>query len=325
MKEMTEIRIGESIVGLKDNLVKAAILPKTSAELDRDLNIQGNVVVEGAVYARNLVIDTGPAEFLSAVYAHNELHIKNDAANTIIFRKAVASSGSVVALLIKGQCMFGADINAAIVKLKNCFVAGSIFANEVQLENCVVLGGCFAAKKLVLQNAITGTFNAPEIAAGGVNYLLYPTAFSVEPITCLPGTEFYNITLADLGSLFKNDPEKPNTGKIRLDIKADSQRTVLVDETDTKILLHSYSVASRVLVSDLLDMESLENHFLIISASLGSQILKTYSLSKEDGNKSEDLTLTNISAFFFNILSGVVQIRELNDTIPFEELRQRYL
>jgi len=325
MKEMTEIRIGESVVGLKDNLVKTAILPKSDTELDRDLNIQGNVKMEGAVYARNLILDSGPAEFLSAVYAHNEFHIKSDAADTIIFRKALASSGSIVALLLKGKCIFGADINAASVKLKNCFVAGSIFANEIQIENTVVLGGCFASKKLTLQNVVAGTFNAPEVSAGGINYLLYPTAFSVEPMNCLPGTEFYNITLADLGALFKQETEKPNTGKIRLDIDADSQRTVLVDEQDTKTLLYSYSVASRVLVSDLLNMENLENHFLIISASLGSQILKTYSLRKEDGGKSDDLTLENISAFFFKVLKGVVQIRDLSESVSFDELRKRYL
>ena len=191
-----------------------------------------------------------------------------------------------------------------VLKQVYCFVAGSIFANEIQLENTAVLGGCFASKKLTIQNVALGTFNAPEVSAGGVNYILYPTAFSVEPMACLPGTEFYNITLADLGSLFKNEKEKPNTGKIRLDIEADSQRTVLVDDTDTKTLLHSYSVASRILVSDLLDMENLENHFLIISASLGSQILKTYSLQKADGAKSNDLTLTNIATFFFKILNG---------------------
>jgi hypothetical protein len=210
------------------------------------------------------------------------------------------------------------------VKLKNCFVAGSIFANEIQLENTVVLGGCFASKKLAIQNAALGTCNAPEVSAGGVNYVLYPTAFSVEPMDCLPGTEFYNIPLADLGSLFKNEEEKPNTGKIRLDIEADSQRTVLVDDTDTKTLLHSYSVASRIIVSDMLDMEHLENHFLIISASLGSQILKTYSLQKADGAKSYDLTLTNIATFFFKILNGSIQISEISGSISFEELRRRY-
>ncbi|MDR2794001.1 MAG: hypothetical protein LBB61_10140 [Treponema sp.] len=323
LQELTEIRIGETIVALRDNLVKSAILPKTSNELERDVNIQGNVKIEGAVYARNIILDSGPAEFSGAVYAHNELHIKNDTDNTVIFKKAVASSGSVVSLLLKGNCVYGADINAATVKLKNCFVAGSIFANEIQIENTVVLGGCFASKKFTLQSAITGTFNAPEVAAGGVNYLLYPTAFSVEPMACLPGTEFYNITLADLGSLFKNEEEKPNTGKIRLDVDADSQRTILVDGTGAKMLLHSYSVASRILVSDLLDFESLENHFLIISASLGSQTLKMYSLQKEDGSKSDDLTLMNITPFFFKILNGILQIREISGSISFDELRRR--
>jgi len=325
MNEMNEIRIGESTVGLKDNLVKTAILPKTSGELDRDVNIQGNVVVEGAAYARNLILDSGPVEFKSAVYAHNELHIKNDAADLIMFDKAAASSGSIVALLIKGRCIFGADINAASVKLKNCFVAGSVFANDIQIENSIVLGGCFASKNLSLHNSVTGTFNAPEVSAGGTNYLLYPTAFSVEPMTYLPGTEFFNITLADLGSLFKNEKEKPNTGKIRMNMEEDSQRTVLVDESDTKTLLHSYSVASRVLVSDILNLDDLENHFLIISASLGSQILKTYSLQKEDGTKSDDLTLPNIAEFFFKIINGVVQIKNISEIVPFNELRQRYL
>jgi len=329
MKEMTEIRIGESVVCLKDNIVKSSVLPKTSAELERDLTVQGNVKIEGAVYARALIIDSGPVEFTGAVYAHSELHIKNDAvreeADTIFFRKAVASSGSVVSLLINGLCIYGADINAASVKLKNCFVAGSIFANEVQIENSVVLGGCFASKSLNLQNVITGTFNAPEVSAGGVNYLLYPTAFSVEPMSCLPGTEFYNITLADLGALFKGEEEKAGSGKIKLDISVDTQRTVLVDDSGTKILLQSYSAASRVLVSDMLDIQNLENHFLIASASLGSQILKTYSLPKSDGGRSEDLSLANIAAFFFKILSGAVQIQDMSGSVSFDELRQRYL
>ncbi len=325
MKELKEIRIGELIVGLKDNLVKTAILPKSSGDLERDVNIQGNVTIEGAVYARNLIIDSGPADFLGAIYAHNELHVKNDSSNTVIFRKAVASSGSIVSLLVKGFCIYGSDINATSIKLKNCFVAGSIFGSEIQLENTIVLGGCFASKKLTLQNVITGTFNAPEVAAGGINYLLYPTAFSVEPMSCLPGTEFYNITLADLGSLFKKENEKPNTGKIKLDIEADSQRTVLVDETDTKTLLHSYSVASRVLVSDLIDMDNLENHFLIISAGLGSQILKTYTLQTKDGSKSNELNLENIAEFFKQILAGSIQISDMSGSISFEELKQKYM
>jgi hypothetical protein len=91
------------------------------------------------------------------------------------------------------------------------------------------------------------------------------------------------------------------------------------------MLLHSYSVAGRVLVSDLVDIDSLENHFLIISASLGSQILKTYSLRKEDGEESAELTAKNIADFFFKILNGTIAINEINGSISFDELKQKYL
>ena len=128
--------------------------------------------------------------------------------------------------------------------------------------------------------------------------MLYPTAFSVEPMALLPGTEFWNLALADLGSLYKGEQEKPNTGKIRMDVQNDTQRTVLSDESGTKMLVNSYSVASRVLVSDMVDFEKLENHFLIISASLGSQVLKEYSLTKADGEKGPALSVRNIVQFF---------------------------
>jgi hypothetical protein len=90
------------------------------------------------------------------------------------------------------------------------------------------------------------------------------------------------------------------------------------------MLLHSYSVASRVLVSDLIDTDNLENHFLIISASLGSQVLKTYSL-REDSSEGIDLTVKNIADFFFRILDGSVFIDEISGSIPFDELKRRYL
>lgn len=74
--------------------------------------------------------------------------------------------------------------------MKNCIVCGSIYATEIQLENCVVLGGVFSSKTLSISNSMIGTFNSPEVNASGINYLLYPTAFSVEPMSFLPGTEF---------------------------------------------------------------------------------------------------------------------------------------
>lgn len=169
-----------------------------------------------------------------------------------------------------------------------------------------------------------GTFNSPEVNASGINYLLYPTAFSVEPMSFLPGTEFWSLSLADLGSLYKEEEEKPNTGKIKIDFENDTQRTVLTDDNGTQTLINSYSVASRVLVSDLIDMEKMENHFLIISASLGSQILKTYSLTKSNGEKGPELNVKDIAEFLFNVLTGKIQVREIDGKVSFDELKKNF-
>ena len=324
MKDINDKDFGQNTITLRDNRVATSIIPRTNAELDRQVIVDSNVLVEGSTYAKFLEISNGPAEFRKAVFADKELHIKSDAKDLIYFVKSVASSQSIASLLTTGRAIYGGDINAPTIKLGNCFVCGSIYGTEIQLENCIVLGGVFSSRNLTINNCVVGTFNSPEVNASGINYMLYPTAFSVEPMSLLPGTEFWNLSLADLGSLYKEEEEKPNTGKIRLDFTNDTQRTVLTDDNGTQTLINSYSVASRVLVSDLIDMEKMENHFLIISASLGSQILKTYSLTKANGEKGPELNVKDIADFFFNILSGKIQIREIDGTVSFDDLKKNF-
>ena len=324
MTDINDKDFGQNTITLRDNRVATSIIPRTNAELDRQVIVDTNVLVEGSTYAKFLEISNGPAEFRKAVFADKELHIKSDASGLIYFVKSVASSQSVAALINSGTAIFGGDVNAPTIKMKNCFVCGSIYGTDIQLENCVVLGGVFSSRSLVINNSMPGTFNSPEVNASGINYLLYPTAFSVEPMSLLPNTEFWNLSLADLGSLYKGEEEKPNTGKIKIDLVNDTQRTVLTDEKGTQSLINSYSVASRVLVSDLIDMEKMENHFLIISASLGSQILKTYSLTKSNGEKGPELNVKTIAQFFFDVLSGKIQVREMDGTVSFDELKKSF-
>lgn len=324
MKDINDKDFGQNTITLRDNRVATSIIPRTNAELDRQVIVDSNVLVEGSTYAKFLEISNGPAEFRKAVFADKELHIKSDAKDLIYFVKSVASSQSIASLLTTGRVIYGGDINAPTIKLGNCFVCGSVYGTEIQLENCIVLGGVFSSRSLTINNCVVGTFNSPEVNASGINYMLYPTAFSVEPMSLLPGTEFWNLSLADLGSLYKEEEEKLNTGKIKLDFTNDTQRTVLTDDDGTQTLINSYSVASRVLVSDLIDMEKMENHFLIISASLGSQILKTYSLTKANGEKGPELNVKDIAEFFFNILSGKIQIREIDGTVSFDDLKKNF-
>lgn len=324
MDEIKEIHMGDNLLSFNNNLVRTNIIPQNSSELNRDIRIHGNVTIEGAVYGHSIEIDTGPVFFEKSVYADSEIHIKGSSKDKIVFRKAVACADSITAFVADGKVIFGSDINAVHISLKNCYIGGSIFGTDVTLENCVVLGGLFASKKLSINTCCVGTFHAPEVNIGGVNELLYPTAFSVEPLACLPGTEIYNLAIADLGALFKGDTEAEKTGKIKMDIENDTQRTVLIDDDGTNILVNSYSVAGRVLASDFTNMDRLENHFLIGAGSLSSQLLKSYSLVKSNNERSEELSLENIAEFFFKIVSGTIQIQNIDGTISFEELKRKF-
>ena len=207
MNEIKEIHMEDKLLSFKDNLVKTNVLPQSASELRRDIRIQGNVTIEGSVYGHSIEIDNGPVTFEKAVYTDSELHVKGSAQEKIIFRKAVASADSITAFVADGKVIFGSDVNAVHISLKNCYVGGSVFGTDVTLENCVVLGGVFATKKLTMNTVCVGTFYSPEVNMGGINELLYPTAFSVEPLACLPGTEIYNFRRVALCRLLLQQPD----------------------------------------------------------------------------------------------------------------------
>lgn len=77
-------------------------------------------------------------------------------------------------------------------------------------------------------------------------------------------------------------------------------------------------------VNEMEKMEKMENHFLIISASLGSQILKTYSLTKSNGEKGPELNVKDIAEFLFNVLTGKIQVREIDGKVSFDELKKNF-
>lgn len=325
MTDINDVNMGQNVITLKDNRVATSIIPRTNAELGRKVVVDGDVIVEGAIYAKHFDISNGPAEFRGAIFADTELHVQTSAKGEIYFVKSVASSSTVQALASDARIIFGGEINAPVVKLRNAMVCGSIYSKEVYLENCVVLGGVFASKILQIDSCMIGTFHSAEVISSGINYLLYPSSFSESPMSFNPATtQFWNLSLADLGSLYKGEEEKPNTGKIALDLINDKQKTDLTDADGTKSMYYSYSVASRVLVTDLVDLGNLENHFLIISASLGSQVLKQYSLNKSNGEKGPDLSVRQLTQFFFDVLNGKIQVREIDGTVTFDELKKHF-
>lgn len=319
MKELKEIRFSEDIIHLKDNLVKGGILPEKASQLDRVVTIQSDSIIEGAVCCKKLEIQNGESKIQGAVYTQLELYINSDAKGTITFEKCVGSADSVVSMSSQCKLNFYSDINAKRVSLRNAFVAGSIYADVVILENCVVIGGVFATQQLDLTNSIVGTFNAPTVKIGQMIHLLLPSAFSVEKLVVTPGTKMYNLSLADLGSLYKNLPQSPESGKILMNPLADEQTTVLEDDKVQKTV-RCYSVIGKVLAVDLIDMDRFQNHFLLTAASLGPQLLSTYNIGVDADGKTVEITNERTREFFFDILLGKTDVQEMSGSFDIAQI-----
>lgn len=319
MKELKEIRFNEKDIYLQDNLVRGSILPERVAELNRNIIFEGNNVVEGPVYAHRIEIRNGDLDIKGSVFSQLELYINTGATGDINFRKCVGSADSVVSRANNCKVTFHGDINAKSVTLYNAFVAGSIYADEIILDNCVVIGGIFATHEIELKNSIVGTFNSPLVRIADSVGLLLPSAFSIEPLIAAPGSKLYNLALADLGSLFRGLPQSDLSGKIEMDITTDEIKTSLADEEIQKTL-RSYTVIGKVLAADLIDTDKFQNHFLLTAAALGAQLLKTYDLGLDKDGKAAQLTIENIREFFFNILSGKLEVKLMDGKFDISQI-----
>lgn len=319
MKELNEIRFNERNVQLKDNLVRGSILPEKVAELNRTITIQGNTVIEGPVFAYKLEIQEGDLEIQGAVFTQLELYVNSEATGKVSFKKSVGSTNSIVSRASNCNIIFHSDINAKSVTLYNAFVAGSIYADEIVLENCVVIGGVFATQEIDLTNCIVGTFNSPSIRIAQNVNLLLPSAFSIEKILATADAKMYNLSLADLGSLYKGFGQTQNSGKIEINIDTDEVKTTLTNE-DVQKTLRSYTVVGKVLAADLLDTDKFQNHFLLTAASLGSQLLKTYDMGTDKNGKPVSLTIEKIRDFFFNILHGKIEIQNIDGKFNISQI-----
>lgn len=319
MKELKELVFNENNIQLNGNLVKGSILPEKMTELGRNITVQADSVIEGAVYSYKLEIQNGKTEFHGPVFTQLELFVNSDALGDIIFHKSVGSANSVVSRATKCNLSFYSDINAKKVTLFNAFVAGSIYADEVTLQNCVVIGGVFSTQTADITNSIVGTFNSPSVKVADQLIMLLPSAFSVEKIITLPGTKFYNLSLADLGSLYKGSKQTPNSGRIEMDINADEIKTVLTNN-ETQKTLRSYTVVGKVLAADLMDIDKFQNHFLLTSASLGSQLLKNYDLGLNSKGETVTITTEKIRSFFFDILNGKIEIQYIDGKFNLSEI-----
>lgn len=322
MKELKDISFDRDNIILNGHLVKGAILPQNVSELDRDVKIQQDTVIEGAVYGHRIEVENGDAVVKGAAFAQLEIYINSGAKGSIRFEKSIGAVESVVSHARECKVMMLSDVNAREVRLTNAFVGGSIFADEITLVNCVVVGGVFANKELNIRSSIVGTFNAPSVSMEGDNGILLPSAFSLEPINYNPAvTTLSNYALADLGALYKGTEPAANSGKIRMNLESDEVKSTLTEE-GRQVAVRNYTVVGKVLATDLIDWEKMQNHFLLTAASLNTQLLSTYDLGVDVTGKKAQLTPERIYDFFMDLMLGKIQVNEIDGSFSLESLSE---
>ena len=318
MSNLKEIHITDTNLRLDNNIVKGGILPNKISELSRTVNIVGETVVEGPLYASKLTIEAAPFEVKGAVFTQHELYINSDVSGNVTFRKAVGSASSVVTRAMKCNTSFCSDVNAKNITLCNAFVSGSLYGDEIILENCVIIGGVFATQSLSVKDCILGTFISPFVELDGNVNLLLPSVFSVERVNYTKTTRLYSLALADLGSLYRHQEESSESGKIEINLASDDLHTTLTDGEQQRSL-HSYSVIGKVLAADLIDTDKFQNHFLLTAAALGPQMLETYDLGTDKNGEPAILTIERIRSFFFDLLLGKIKVKELDGSFCIEQ------
>lgn len=317
-KELKEIRFDATEIILQDNLVRGSILPGKISELTRNVIVNGNTEIEGAVFGNTIQIRGGEVMIKGAVFAQKELYIATDVKGEVTFMKAVGSADSITSRTNGSRPTFCSDINGKSVTLHNCYVAGSIYADDITLDNCVVVGGVFATQEARISNSIVGTFNTPLITLQGVVQLLLPSAFTIEQPRVEPNTRLFNLALADLGALFRGLPQDTLSGRIPMDIETDEVRSNLVEEGKQRTL-RSFTVIGKVLAADLIDTDRFQNHFLLTAASLGPQLLKTYDLGNNSEGNTAVLDPKSIRDFLFDILSGKKEPKEMDGKFSLDD------
>ena len=130
MKELNELQFDHENIILNTHKVQGSILPKNVGELDRDIKIQKDTIIEGAVYGHKIEIENGDVIVKGAAFAQLEIYINSGATGYVKFEKSIGAVESIVSHARGCKVMFLSDVNAREVRLTNAFVGGSIFADD---------------------------------------------------------------------------------------------------------------------------------------------------------------------------------------------------
>lgn len=169
---------------VENEIISDSIMPKVKKELSRNVKLYGKTIVEGALFASELLIEGSFVYIGKSVNANDSIIIKSKDDSMLWFNSIVNAGHSImVERQGEGRVRFSNAISSQKINLSNAIVYGNIFCDDLILEDCVVLGGVFCQNKLTVKNSIMGSYDAGKITIESDSGLILPFGISDETPT----------------------------------------------------------------------------------------------------------------------------------------------
>lgn len=176
--ERTKIQ-NDQVFMLNDEVYSNDIIPSLKNEMWRNVDLMGEVQIKGAIFGKNLIIDTKDIFIEKAVYVEDSISINGLENSKLWFNSVVNANNSILVNdNSKTRIRFSNNIKSQVLNISNSIIYGNIYCNEAILNNCVVIGAVFAKNRIELKNSIVGTYKCLNIDLYGNIGIIFPFALS---------------------------------------------------------------------------------------------------------------------------------------------------
>ncbi len=181
---------------LRDEEYNYGVMPSKRTEMWREIELEGNIKINGGIFGKSLEIDPAFIFVRDAVFVLNHIKINGGKSGTIWFNSVVNSEHSILLENNNIYSRFRADLRTLHLNITNAFIYGNVYCKNAIIKNSVVLGTVFTDNDLTLHNSIVGSFHTHNLKINGKIGLIFP--FGITSVLSEIEAEIYYMLLSPI-------------------------------------------------------------------------------------------------------------------------------
>lgn len=274
------------------------IIPSKRTEMWRDIDLKGNVQINGGIFGKSLKLDPDFVFIRDSVFILEQIEIIGANKGIAWFNSIVNAEHSLQVENKNSFSRFGADLRAPHINIENVVVYGNVFCKNAIIKNSIIFGIVFADNELIIENTILGSFQTNTLKIKKNTGLIFPFVISTNYPEIESNT--YYLLVSSISS-----------GKPELNIiphhKEDIHRIRSVEKG-----IHHYIFSPTMRIFDLKPFYE----------QVQMNIIKFFQiLEKNEGSiKSKDQKLSEFETPFFNLIKNNFEIKEVQGKSNFMNL-----